>query len=214
MDAPEIWLGTPFLSAYQVTFDFTAHTMLLERPDARLPKGKGAVTLPIEMRDGHIFTKVSIPKAGTFSALIDTGAMGTLIPSAIAAKLKSVPTKTFDIKRPGGKQVKACLVMLPKMQAGSLEQEQVPALYFEKQAGETANADQTVDHTLAVLGHDFLRRYKVTLNFTRKKMVLIPPPLPNEDDGTKKSGDGPGAQSTPSNRVPTISASPKTRSRF
>jgi predicted aspartyl protease len=216
-DAPGLWLGIPFLSAYQVTFDFTAHTILLERPDARLPKGKGAVVLPIEVRDGQIFTRVSIPKAGTFSALIDTGAMGTLIPSAIAAKLKGVPTKTFDIKRPGGKQVKACLVMLPKMQAGRLEQEQVPALYFQKEADAPANAD----HTLAVLGHDFLRHYKVTLNFTRNKMVLIPPPLPNEGDGNvanannnKRSGNGPNGsngQSSSSNGVPSISAAPKTR---
>ena len=217
-DAPGLWLGTPFLSAYQVTFDFTAHTILLERPDARLPKDKGAVVLPIEVRDGHVFTRVTIPKAGTFFALVDTGAMGTLIPSAIAAKLKGVPTKTFDIKRPGGKQVKACLVMLPKMQAGRLEQEQVPALYFAPDTSADAPAD--VDHTLAVLGHDFLRRYKVTLSFARNKMVLIPPP-PKEDEGSladanggKKPGTGPGGQNSSNSQVPTINTAPKSRTHF
>ncbi len=175
-DSPALWLGTPFLAAFQVTFDYTGHYISLDRPTAPLPKGNGAVTLPLEERGGRLYTRVTIPKGGTFSALINTGTMGTLIPASIAAKLKLNPSQTFNVKWTGGKQGKASLITLPELQVGRISQKDVPVLYFE------ANGDAAVDRTLGVLGADFLNHYKVIINMSRKKLTLIPPPPAKTDD--------------------------------
>ena len=177
-DSPALWLGTPFLAAFQVTFDYTGHFIALDRPDAAPPKVKGAIilTMPLEIRGGRLYTRVNIPKGGTFSALINTGTIGTLIPAAVAAKLKIKPTKTFDVKWTGGKKGKASLITLPEMQIGRLSQQQVPVLYFEPEG------DAEIDRALGVLGADFLSHYKVIINIAHKKLMLITPPPDKPDD--------------------------------
>ena len=175
-DGPAIWLGTPFLAAFQATFDYTGHFISLERPDAPPPKAKGAVTLPLEIRGGRLYTRVSVPKGGTFSALINTGTMGTLIPASVAVKLKIKPTQTFMVKWTGGKHGKASLITLPELQLKNLSQQQVPVLYFEP------DGDAEVDRALGVLGADFLSHYRVVINIARKKLILIPPPPPPTTD--------------------------------
>ncbi len=187
-DAPSLWLGMSFLSAFQVTFDYPGSVISLNRPAAPLPKDKGAVTMPIQIRNGHIYTRVTIPNAGSFDALIDTGTLGTVIPASAGAKIKDASVKTLFIKRPGGKQAKAMKITVPKIQIGNgkLEQEQVPALYMEALKNDKVGADSG----LAVLGVDFLRHYAVTINCARRRMTLVPPaPAENADSegsGTKK----------------------------
>lgn len=176
-DIPALWLGTPFLAAFQVTFDYTGHFISLDRPESPPPKGKGAITLPLEIHDGRLFTRVSVPKGGTFSALINTGTTGTLIPAAVAAKLKIKPTRTFDVKWAGGKKGRASLITLPEMQVARLSQQLVPVLYFEP------DGDAEIDRALGVLGADFLSHYKVVINMAHKKLTLIPPPLIKPADG-------------------------------
>lgn len=240
-NSPALWLGTPFLAAFQVTIDYEAHTITLDRPETILPKDKTAVVLPLEIREGRLYTRVTIPDVGKFTALIDTGTMGTLIPTAIATKLKIVPTKTLTVKRFDGRAVKASIIILPKIQIGRIEQDRVPALYFErepekvkpsqldlkksqdsskesikssvnkanlkanlgaengtvvdtneipKQAQTNTGKELTkkeksdreaADYNGAVLGNDFLKRYKVIFNFSRHQMVLIPLHKPEDD---------------------------------
>ena len=175
LESPAFWLGTPFLAAFQVTFDYAGQYISLDRLNAPLPKAKGAVTLPLEIRGGRLYTRVTIPKGGAFSALINTGTMGTLIPADVAVKLKIKPTQTFNVKWAGGKHGKASLITLPELQLKSLSQQQVPVLYFEP------DGDAEVDRALGVLGADFLSHYKVIINIARKKLTLIPPPPPKPD---------------------------------
>lgn len=192
-DSPSLWLGTPFLAAFQVTFDYTGQYISLDRPDAPLPKVKGAVTLPLEIRGGRLYTRVTIPKGGTFLALINTGTMGTLIPADIAAKLKIKPTQTFNVKWAGNKRGKASLITLPELQLNKLSQQQVPVLYFESEG------DAEVDRAMGVLGADFLSHYKVTINIAHKKLTLVPPPPPKPDNSDTAD---PKPDAKPSNGKP------------
>lgn len=189
-DAPPLWLGMSFLSAFQVTFDYPGSIITLNRPTAPLPKDKGEV-LPIQIRNGQIYTRVTIPNAGSFDALIDTGTLGTVIPASIGAKIKGASVKTLLIKRPGGKQTKAMQITVPRIRVGKLEQEQVPVLFMEALKSDKAGADSG----LAVLGVDFLRHYAVTINCARRKMLLVPPAPPENTEGegnTAKKPPTPG----------------------
>ena len=143
------------------------------------------------MRSGHIYTRVTIPNAGSFDALVDTGTLGTVIPASVGAKIKGASVKTLLIKRPGGRQVKAMQITVPKIQIGNgkLEQEQVPVLFMEASKNDKVGSDSA----LAVLGVDFLRHYAVTINCARRKMVLVPPAPPESADGEGSSPKKPPA---------------------
>src|SRR5262249_9641476 len=54
-DAPAGWLGSPFLSAFQVTFDFHNHIAVLGSPQAALPHPPGSVVVPITLKDGRVY---------------------------------------------------------------------------------------------------------------------------------------------------------------
>ena len=165
-DAPAVWFGTPFLSAFQVTFDPGSSSITLDKPDAPFPRNKETAVTAIVMRDGRPFVKVSIPGAKPFLALIDTGSPGTVIPTEIGEKLKLKPVKS-DLS--AGKQGKAALVELSKMTVGKAEWKGGRVHFI------TADPAKEFDKSFAVLGMDFLSRFKVSLNYTRLQIALTPP---------------------------------------
>lgn len=166
-DAPPGWLGAPFLSAFQVTFDFSSHTLILNPPNTRLPVVKGTVVVPLTLRDGRIWASVTAPGAGTFSALIDTGAVGTLLPGAIADKLKLKSEKSSVI-RVNGKDGKASTALAPRLRLGKAELKDVPVVFL------APDVPDGFDRSLGVLGMDFLSHYKIAISYSEKKMALYP----------------------------------------
>lgn len=173
-DAPTGWLGTPFLSGFQVTFDFSRNTIFLHQPKAPLPNEKGAVTVPLIQRDGRLLVKVSLPRAKSFDAIIDTGTITTLIPTEVAEKLGINPVQIFPLTKGSGVEARAGLIVLPKLNIGKLEATDVRAIFL------AADAPPAFDKNLAVLGTDFLKHYKVTISFDKKKVVFIPLAMPGE----------------------------------
>lgn len=185
-DAPALWLGSDFLSRYQVMFDFPAKAVRFYPPDSPLPGGKGSVAVPLEMREGRPWVRVSVPHLPAFWALVDTGTVGTLIPAEVGEKLKLQALKTLPVTRADGQKAQVRLAVLPKLSVGKAEQEEVPTLFLADKAPVGFHRE------MAILGRDFLNRYKVTLDYTKLKMVLQPPdkpkstvkpkPKPDEDD--------------------------------
>ena len=98
-DAPIGWLGTQFLSNYQVTFDFPQNTITLNTPASRFPKGRDSVVFPLEIQNGRPYIKVSIPGSKPFLALLDTGSPGSLLPASAIEKLKLKPIRIESISR-------------------------------------------------------------------------------------------------------------------
>ncbi|HLV80595.1 MAG TPA: retropepsin-like aspartic protease, partial [Chthonomonadaceae bacterium] len=133
----------------------------------RLPVVKGTIVVPITLRDGRIWTNVAAPGAGTFSALVDTGAVGTLLPGAIADKLKLKAAKSFVI-RANGKDGKASMGVAPRLRLGKAELKDVPVVFL------AADVPAGFDRSLGVLGMDFLSHFKVTISYAQKKMTLLP----------------------------------------
>jgi predicted aspartyl protease len=171
-DAPAVWLGTPFLSAFQITYDPITSSVLLETPQSAFRRHRDMAVVPLVMRDGRPYVKVSIPGAKPFLALVDTGSPGTLIPAEVATKLKLKPIKEVS----AGKQ-KASLVELPKLNIGRAEWKAVRVACL------TPDSAKEFDKTFAVLGMDFLSRYKVSLNYSRLQMAFTPPDKPGEGNG-------------------------------
>ena len=187
-DTPTGWLGTPFLSAFQMTLDPSIRLLKLESPQAKLPHFKATVVVPLILRDGRIFVTVTVPGAKPFPALVDTGTMGTLVPADVPASLKLAPAQTFPISGAGGKSAQATVVTLPLLRVGKAEQKgaQVVALT-------TSNAPGFDPH-FAVLGMDFFSRFYITINYAQQKMALTPlesfqpPPKKDKKKGKPEGG--------------------------
>jgi len=182
-DAPALWLGIPFFTAFQTTFDFEKHLVRLANVNAPLPKEVGAITIPLEKKNGRLFVRLAIPRGGAFSALVDTASPGTLIPAAAADRLKLTPLKTLTVRGRDGKQAQAQVVRLPSLTLGKTEQKNFTVLHLMK------NAPPEFDKTLGILGTDFLSHYRVTISIAHSKMVLVPAAAPETDKPEADTAD-------------------------
>ncbi len=167
-DAPEGWLGAPFLAAFTVTIDPSSHSITLERPDVKLPVSTDAISVPLVVKDGRPFVSVQAPGARAFLALVDTGTAGSLIPSAVGAKLKLKPVDTGSVTSPDGAVARAALLRVPLLKVGSANVTNVLAACL------AADAPLAFNKEMGALGMDFFNRYRVTLSLVHKRMVLSP----------------------------------------
>lgn len=167
-DAPAAWLGMPFLSAFQVTFDPLSRNLLLASTNAPLPKAKFITVVPLVMQEGRPYVRVTLPGARPFLALVDTSSPGTVIPKEIAEKLKLKPKREVSVAQPDGKLARAAFVELPRLLIGKAEWKGCKVIFLTSEAG------QAYSPQFAVIGMDFLRQYQVTLNFVRLQMALAP----------------------------------------
>ncbi len=176
-DAPTCWLGTSWLSDYRVTLNFDTHTITLDTKTSPFPKPTGSI-IPFKLNNGRPVVKVTVAGGGTFDAIVDTSEMGTLIPRDIALKLKS---KKADKNTPKtGTDVgsgKMARMVLPKIAVGKAELKNIMVAYYG------AAAPNAADKTLAVIGLDFLRRFRVSINYAKQQMELYAPPAPEAAPG-------------------------------
>jgi hypothetical protein len=193
LDAPTGWLGATFFSAFQTTYYFDEHSVLLERLDAPLPKGKDKISIPIQIQDGRVMLKLSIPGAKPFLALFSTCSPVTMIPTAAAQQAKLKAAETLTIAQPGGKSAKLGHVVLPKLNLGRISLESVNAAYV------APDAPAEMSRNMAMIGVDLMRHYQVTINYARHVMILTPPAAPGAE---KKSSDDDGDDSKPAPKRP------------
>jgi|GEM_PF-1582505 len=167
IDPPTGWLGAPFLSSFMLTLDFRNHQVIFDKPEAPFPKEVG-VAVPIKVKEGRIYVKVTIPGAKSFDALVDTGAVGTFIPTEAATKLKLKATDFIPIVRHDGKPSKIGRALVAKFALGKLEMRGVQVAYYTKDATSVPNPD------FAVIGMDLLRRYRVMISYKKQMMFFAP----------------------------------------
>jgi len=168
-DAPATWLGTPFLSAFQVTIDSAAQSVMLANAADKIPRTRQTSVAPLKLKDNRPYATVAIPGAKPFLALIDTASPGTVIPTEIAEKLKLKPVNTNTISRAGGVQGKVAMIEVPKLSIGKAEWKKARVSYL------TSDSSKEFDRTFAVIGMDFICQFKVTFDFAHKQIALTPP---------------------------------------
>ena len=167
-DAPQGWLGTPALSAFQITLDTKTNTLLLDSPKAAPPQSDDAITLPLTMRNGRIFTRLTAPGAGAFLMLIDTGAPASILPLKTFDQLKLKPFKTRVIRLANRHTARAAQALLSALQIGSATLKNVSVVSI------APDDPKDFDPDLGLIGMDILGQYRVTINYSRLKMTLIP----------------------------------------
>ena len=167
-DAPQCWVGTPLLSTFQVTFDWRNNTLSLDSPKADAPSSDDAITLPLTIRKGQIFTRLTLPGGKSFLMLIDTGAPATILPLTTFDKLHIKPFRTQPIRLANGRKAKAAQLILPALPIGSATLKNFPVVSV------ASDDPKDFDPDFGLIGMDALARYRVTINYARAKMTLIP----------------------------------------
>lgn len=164
---PGIWLGTSALGALSITIDPVALTMTVNRGGGRVRKG--AVQVPVSFEKGVPYVRVALNKQVSFRAMISTSTVGTLVPVAAATAAKLPVVRTVDVSRRTGKKARVALATAPTLQVGEMTIADLPVLYaLEPGASELPEG-------VGVLGTDALLRYRVTIDYTTRKLILEKP---------------------------------------
>lgn len=164
---PGIWLGGSALGALSITIDPVALTLTVARSGGRVRKG--AIQVPITLDKGVPYVRVSLTKQVSFRAMVSTGTVGTLIPAAAAAAAKLPVVRTVDVTHRGGRKARVAIATAPTLQIGEAVITDQPVLY-PLEAGTSGLPDD-----VGVLGTDALLRYRVTLDYPARKLILEKP---------------------------------------
>jgi Aspartyl protease len=168
-ELPGCWIGSDLLSRYQVMLDFEQHTVILNKPDSPWMKAQGAL-VPFKFKNGRPMVRISAGSAGSFDAILDTGSMGTLIPASIASKIKgkkkqpAVPGVGMDVA--GGKMTRT---IVPMLSLGKATVKNLMAVSLGP------NAKPGSDKSMAIIGQDFMRHFRIVISYTKQQLQILPP---------------------------------------
>src|SRR5207248_2228547 len=97
------------------------NSVTLQKATAHIPRPKQTSVAKLQFRDGRPYVQVTVPGAPPFWALIDTSSPGTMIPTAVAEKLKLPPKEVVPIAWRDGKPGKFGRVQVPKVSIGKAD---------------------------------------------------------------------------------------------
>jgi len=172
-DAPPLWIGNSALAALSYTIDPLNEKITLRPPGAPLPPG--AIVVPFELKDGRIWVDVKVNGKKNFSALIDTGSVGTMLPAKLVKDLALTPSATFPVTHPDGGAGKVCAVELADIAMAGLKVTDVQAIYVDQKSKDGFDPD------LGIIGNDVLLRYRVTIDCMQKKIAFEKYAAPKQD---------------------------------
>jgi hypothetical protein len=164
-DAPPVWIGNSALATMSLTIDPESQQIMMRPAGAPMPNG--ATIVPFELKDGRIWVNVKVNGKKDFSALLDTGSVGTLLPAGVAKALTLAPAATFPVTHPDGKEGKVCAVDLTDIEMAGLKVPDVQALYISQGSKDGFDTD------LGIIGNDVLMRYRVTIDYGQRKIGFV-----------------------------------------
>jgi PDZ domain/Aspartyl protease len=171
-------LGAPFLEQFTVEIDYDAQQLTLRDPQPYRYSGKGAV-LPLDFSDGLPTARLgfTVGASDPFEVKlhIDTGASQTLILNPNCVETHNLLASTQGMKKvqagsmSGG--VTYYMSRAQSVQLGRFNLSEMIANYAPK-GGFKVNPG-----TDGVLGNGVLKRFKVVMDYARKRMILEPSDL-------------------------------------
>jgi hypothetical protein len=184
-------IGGDFIKQFVVEIDYENKTMSLYSPRAYAYSGKGEV-IPLLLaarKTPLVNTKIILEGRAPVDARLelDTGADGTLVinsPLVRRQKLTEAILKTAQSTNNGaGGEQKVLVGRVKAVQVGRLVFANPPIALAQDTEG--AAASEAND---GVIGGELLRRFKVILDYSRKRMILEPNKSFNEPYNVETSG--------------------------
>lgn len=168
-------LGFSALNRYAVTFDFERGVLELAENAAAPDVSHGGTRVPFEIVGGLPQVEGRVDGGPPLRYIVDTGAWRTFVPRKVGEAIESerrVPGIPFV--GADGRTLEGVAVRARSLSVGTVRVDRPIVLYPT-----TLPENDPVGVTIAagergVLGADFLRRFRVTLDYPRSELVLEP----------------------------------------
>ena len=170
-------IGFDFINQFVVEIDYRSKTMNLYNPQTYTYSGKGDV-IPLILdgrRIPHVHTRIILQGRAPVQAEleVDTGADGTFVITSPFVKkhgLLAAVSKTIEGDRRGaGGEEKVLVGLVKAVQLGRFTIENAPVAFSLDAEGAGASEENN-----GVIGGEVFRRFKVILDYSRKRMTLQP----------------------------------------
>jgi predicted aspartyl protease len=170
-------LGAPILMRYTVRFAFEARTVQLIEPSAYKPPA-GAVQIPFELQENLPIVRATVDTgSGAIEArlMVDTGASQFVDlnrPFVDAHRLVETMTDASSRDRPAalGGSAPFLYATARRVTLGSLVFDRPRIGMSRAQAGSSARSERD-----GIIGNDLLRQFVVTVDYSRRTIVLERP---------------------------------------
>jgi len=173
------FIGLSVLSNFTAEIDYKTQQLSLTREvdDSTPQPGAGASTTVIPFRttqNGLISVETQLDDSRSVNAILDTGASSTVLSSAAVKRLEMrgsiIKGQTVQVVGAAGVTDNVELLFLRKCRIANVSQNNLRALILDFGAiNETSGFEQS-----AILGGDFLRNFKVTIDFNHARLILEP----------------------------------------
>ena len=169
-------LGYNFLRHFRVTLDYRQSEILLDDPKRFEFAGQSTAVTEVALRLASpakplILVDVHANGRGPFQFAIDTGTSTTAITPELAKQL-GVATSPIDPATTGGAQVAVTAGVLPSFQVGSARIDDLNVVVGDFFAMLSNVIGTKLD---GIVGYNFLRNYKVALDYPNETLSLFTP---------------------------------------
>jgi tetratricopeptide (TPR) repeat protein len=172
------FIGLSVLSRFLTELDYKDQVMRLNLDKSQMALAvvqEGVTVIPFRTtQNGLISIETVLDGAHLINAILDSGASSTVISTAAVDRLnlreKIIKGQTVRVIGAGGISDNVELLFLRHCRVADLRQDNLRALVLDFDAiNETSGFEQS-----GILGGDFLRHFKVTIDFTRAQVVFRP----------------------------------------
>lgn len=178
------FIGLSILSHFLTQIDYKENRMRLQRDDNRPAQAvllPGATTVPFRTtQNGLISVETKFDDNNIINAIIDSGASSSVVSAAAVERLKMhdriIKGQTASVVGAAGVTENVQLLFIRNCQVADLQQNNLRALVMDFNAiNETSGFEQS-----GILGGDFLRHFRVTIDFSRAQLSFQPHSSPEK----------------------------------
>ena len=160
------------LANFAVTLDYSAPSVTFADPERFEPR---AHAIPFEVAGALIQLKATVNDDQELLFLVDTGASYTILPRAIGEALPGRHLGGVQATGAAGASLPMTVCRLPRLQLGPHTLTDVVVAYLEEDALEAQGAlAEFARQGIGVLGADVLSRFRVTINYSTRVLLLEP----------------------------------------
>jgi len=172
------FLGLSVLANFRFTIDYAERMLVLESEPAPVigeTPPEGGSEVPFRTTNGGLVSaEVKLHNGEVVNFLIDTGASATVVGAHVVKKYNLekhiLPSPKIRVLGAAGVIENVDLILLPSLSMNSLEQRNVRAPVLDLGAvNESAGFMQA-----GILGGSFLKHFRVTFDFSRARLRLVP----------------------------------------
>jgi tetratricopeptide (TPR) repeat protein len=176
-EQPDGFIGLSVLSHYITELDYKNNIMRLDREGdgALLADLPDATVVPFRMtQNGLISIETEFDERHRVNAILDSGASSTVVSAAAVERLKLhdqiIKGQTISVIGAAGITSNVNLIYIRNCRVANLKQNNLRALVLDFNAiNETSGFEQS-----GILGGDFLRHFRLTIDFNRTRLVFQP----------------------------------------